>query len=281
MSAAIFFTVLGAALLHAIWNALVKGGHDKTQGMSAVVLGQGFFALLAIPAAQIPAAESWGYIVASILLHQGYQLFLLQAYRIGDLTQVYPIARGTAPLIVAVVSVGFLGVALGPVEIAAVVIIGAGIMSLGLVRQRDGLRNGRAALFAVVTGCFIAAYSLVDGLGARVAGTALGFYSVVAIGNAVVFALFLAWLRPGQLSGLGRARRVFLVGGGASFVAYAIVVYAFTQAPLALVTALRETSVVFALVIGVVVLRERLDLAKVAATTITIAGAALLRLAKG
>ncbi|MCL5775667.1 DMT family transporter [Limibaculum sp. FT325] len=281
MSATVFLVVIAAAFLHALWNAQVKRGDDKTLAMAAVVLGQGLFALLALAVAPLPAVESWPYIAASVLLHVGYQVFLTRSYRIGDLTQVYPIARGTAPLLVAAVSVGFLGVELGPAEIAGVVVIGAGIMSLSLVRQADGLRNGRAAFLAVTTGCFIAGYSLVDGLGARAAGSPLGFYGVVAVVNSAIFAAMLGFWRPARLRGLLQARRVFVLGGGASFTAYALVVWAFTQAPIALVTALRETSVVFALVIGVVVLRERLDLAKVASTMVTICGAALLRLGKG
>ena len=118
------------------------------------------------------------------MLHTGYQLFLLNSYRIGDLSQVYPLARGVAPLIVAGISVILLGINLSQFELAAIVTIGTGIMSLTLARRSDGMRNVRAASLAIITGGFIAAYSLVDGLGARQAGTALGFYSWLSIINA-------------------------------------------------------------------------------------------------
>jgi drug/metabolite transporter (DMT)-like permease len=216
-----------------------------------------------------------------LALHFGYQLFLMHAYEHGDLSQVYPIARGSAPLIVAVVSVAALGVHLQGAEMLAVAIIAAGILSLVLVRRADGLRNGRAAGLALVTGMFIAAYSLVDGYGARIAGTSLGFYAWVALINAPLMALYLGARDPGilgRIAGSGRASAIF--GGGASFVAYAVVTWAFTQAPIALVTALRETSVVFALLIGVFCLKERLDLAKVLATAATLVGAFLLRYAR-
>jgi len=163
----------------------------------------------------------------------------------------------------------------------AVTIIGASIISLGLVRGQDGLRNHAAGGLALATGCFIAGYSLVDGLGARLAGTALGFYGWLALGNAAVFAIYLRLARPGALSALpSKAGWTFVLGGGASFIAYALVVWSFTHAPIALVTALRETSIVFALAIGVLFLKEKLDLWKLASTFITLIGAALLRFSK-
>lgn len=278
MDSTIFIAVIAAAMLHAVWNAVVKGGRDKHLGMTAVVLGHTPLAVLALPFVPSPAIESWPYLAGGIALHLGYQLFLLTSYRIGDLTQVYPIARGTAPMLVAGVSVVFLGVELSSGEITAVLLIGAGIMSLSLVRQQDGLRNGRAAAMAFATGCFIAGYSLVDGLGARQAGTAVGFYAWLTIANALIFALIIRVLRPGTLGRLRReALPAMIFGGGASFTAYALVIWSFTHAPIALVTALRETSIIFALLIGVVFLKEKLDLAKLFSTAVTLSGAILLR----
>jgi len=281
MTTTVFLAVLCAALLHATWNALVKGGVDKRVSMAAVVLGHLPFALVILPFVPLPAAASLPYLIAGIVLHAGYQLFLFQSYQKGDLTQVYPIARGSAPLIVALVSVVFLGVHLSPVELLAITVIGAGILSLALVRRADGMRNGGAAMLALVTGCFIASYSLVDGLGARLAGTALGFYSWLTIGNVIIILVLLSIKSPGVLREVMHSgRRVLLIGGTASFAAYAIVIWAFTQAPIALVTALRETSIVFALIIGVFFLKERLDLAKVFSTMTTLLGVALLRFSK-
>lgn len=281
MTSIVFFAVIGAALLHATWNALLKGGADKYVGMAAVVLGHVPFALLALVFVPAPDPQSFGYLAAGVLLHGGYQIFLLQSYRVGDLTQVYPIARGSAPLIVALVSVALLGVALAPMEILAILVIGAGILSLAITRRADGLRNGRAALFALTTGGFIASYSLVDGIGARLAGSSVGYYSWLAICNAGLTTVYLLALRPVTLTDLGRhGKTMFMIGGGASFTAYSLVTWAFTQAPIALVTALRETSIIFALMIGVFFLRERLDLGKVLSTFVTLLGAALLRFAR-
>ncbi len=278
MSLTVMILVLFAALLHASWNFIVKNTQDKHLSMSAVVLGHTPFAVAALLFAPVPSLESLPYILAGAVLHVGYQLFLLDAYRIGDLTQVYPLARGSAPLMVAGVSVMMMGLHLSWIELAAVIIIGIGIMSLALVRRSDGLRNGRAALLAIITGVFIASYSLVDGLGARQAGTALGFYGWLSIINALIFAAIMGVRRPGIVKRVVfQDWRLALGGGGASFSAYAMVTWAFTVAPIPLVTALRETSIVFALLLGVFVLKERLDLLKVCATMCTILGVGLLR----
>jgi len=281
METTVFIVVLVAALLHATWNAVVKGEADKHLGMTAIVLGHAPISVVVLFFVPLPDVASWPFYLGGVVLHTGYQLFLLNSYRLGDLTQVYPIARGTAPILVALVSVMFLGVALSAAQLLPVFMIAIGIMSLSLVRQRDGLRNPRAAILALVTGFFIAGYSLVDGLGAREAGTALGFYACLSLTNAVVFAIIMRVTKPGLITRVPtEGRRAFLLGGPASFAAYALVVWAFTQAPIALVTALRETSIIAALIIGVFFLKERLDLAKVASTVITLTGAILLRFAK-
>lgn len=281
MDPIVFMAVIIAAALHATWNAMAKRGGDKHLSVAAVVLGHTPIAVVVLPFVPLPDPASWPFLAVGIVLHFGYQVFLLNSYRIGDLTQVYPIARGTAPLLVAAISVLLLGVELARAEIAAVIIIGAGIISLGLVRQQNGVRNLAAGGLALVTGCFIAGYSLVDGTGARLAGTALGFYGWLTLGNAALFAIYLRLAKPGTLQQIpSNARWTFVIGGGASFLAYALVIWSFTQAPIALVTALRETSIVFALAIGVLFLREKLDVAKLVSTFITLLGAALLRLSK-
>ncbi|MCF6445379.1 DMT family transporter [Nereida sp. MMG025] len=281
MTLTVFCVVVLAALLHATWNAMVKSGSDKFAGMVAMGLGQSVFAGLALVFFPMPALEAWPYLVASIVLHLGYQAFLPLSYQLGDLSQVYPLARGSAPLIVAAVSVVFLGVSLAMAELLGVFLIGIGIVSLGLVRGMDGLRNPVAAGSALITGCFIAGYSLVDGYGARAAGSAVGFFAMSALGTGLTYAIGVEIMRRGtwravRKQGIPRA----LVAGGASFVAYAMVVWAFTQAPIPLVTALRETSIIFALCIGVFIMKERIDLGKVMAVAITLTGVALTRFGK-
>lgn len=281
MTTLVFFAVIFAAFLHAGWNAMVKGGVDKYFSMAAIVFGQGLFALPVLWFVPAPDPASYPYLLGGIALHVGYQLFLLASYNKGDLTQVYPLARGSAPLIVAGVSVVFLGVVLEPIQLLAVGLIGAGIMSLAIVRRADGQRNRHAASLALVTGAFIASYSLIDGIGARYAGTAFGYYSWLSLGNAAVFSVIVACTRPAILRQIPmQGLKLMIIGGGASYAAYALVVWSFTQAPIAMVTALRETSIVFALLIGVFVLGEKLNLAKVVSTMVTLSGVALLRFAR-
>ena len=280
MTGAVFAAVLLAAFLHAAWNAVVKGGGDKWLSMAALVSGHAIPAAVALAFVPAPAPESWPWIGLSMALHFGYQWFLLTAYRLGDFTRVYPLARGSAPLIVAAVSVGALGATLSGTEVAGVALIAAGILSIALSR-RGAASNPGAVAAALVTGLFIAAYSLCGGTGARLSGSPVGFFAWSAIGGAAAFTAFTAWRRPGIVLALPwRAPAAFFGGGTASFAAYALVVWAFTQAPIALVTALRETSIVFALLIGAFVLRERIDLARIASTFTTLVGVGLLRLSR-
>ncbi|WP_310618604.1 DMT family transporter [Flexibacterium corallicola] len=277
----VFVAVIAAAFLHALWNSLVKGGSDKYLGMSAVVLGHVPFALLALLFVPLPALESIPYILAGIVLHTGYQIFLLYSYKLGDLTQVYPMARGTAPLLVAGVSVLFLGEVLAGLELLAVFTIAAGILSISLERKRSGARNNGASILAFITGCFIASYSLIDGMGARISGNSLSFYSILSLGNSLLFFLIMLYRNPLVLKRLVLHNKLLFLGSGlASYVAYALVIWAFTLAPIALVTALRETSIIFALVIGTFVLKESISVWRVFSTMMTLMGAALLRFAK-
>lgn len=274
----VYFVVLLAAALHAVWNALVKNAGDKYVSMTAIVLGHAPLAVVALPFVPLPNPQSWPFVIASVVFHIGYQFLLVFSYRIGDLTQVYPIARGVAPMIVAGVSVMVFGVHLTSIETLAVLAIAIGIISLALVPGSDGIRNPRAAGMALATGCCIASYSLVDGLGARQAGTALGYWAWIALINGVIFPIIMIILKPGLIGRVAcEGRSLLIYGGGTSFLAYALVVWAFTQAPIPLVTALRETSIIFALLIGVLFLNERLNVVKLASTAITFFGAVLLR----
>ena len=279
MSATVFVVVLFAALLHALWNSMVKGDGDKQLAVAAVVLGHVPAAVLLIPFVELPARASWPYIVVGALLHVGYQVFLARAYRVGDLSQVYPIARGSAPLIVTIVSVLFLGVVLTATQLAAIVIIAVGIMSICFVRGIDAKINYQGAGLALITGMFIASYSLVDGLGARLAGSAVGYYSWLTIINFLIYFIVTLLDRPRIFQDIAsRAKMVFVIGGTASYAAYAMVTWAFTQAPIALVTALRETSIVFALLISTYHLKERLGWGKLTAALLTLCGVVLLRI---
>jgi len=281
LSLTVFLTVLAAAALHAAWNAAVKGSEDKLVGMLAIVIGHMFPAAGAMILFALPSWESMPYFIAGMVFHIGYQFMLLSAYKIGDFTQVYPIARGTGPLLVTFVSIFLLGVAFSGYQLLAIALIIAGLMSLSLTRQSDGLRNPKAALYAIATGFCIAGYSLVDGLGARISGDAIGYISAQLFMNGLVFVIMIYAYKPEAVKRTFKEQKQMgLIGGTGSFIAYAIVVWAFTQAPIALVTALRETSIVFALIIGTFFFKERLNLTKLLSTFLTLCGAALLRFGK-
>ena len=280
MSLAVFFAVLLAAGIHAGWNTLVKGSSDKWVSIASVVVGHVLLSVLALLILPFPSSESFPYVLVSGFIHTGYMLFLIFAYSVGDLSHVYPIARGVGPMLVTIISITFLGVVLEVGQLAGVVIVVSGILTL-IFAQPLTATSRQSTLLAVGTGCFIAGYSIADGLGARVAGEYAGapvaFFSLVCIISALTFIPILWFKKPAAVIESMRDIKLVLIAGGGSFFAYAIVVWAFTQAPIPLVTALRETSTIFALLLGVMVLGENLTLVKVIATVVTLVGAVLMK----
>jgi drug/metabolite transporter (DMT)-like permease len=240
---------------------------------------QGVLALLLLPFFAAPLAAAWPWLVASALLHIGYKMFLIRAYEHGDLSQVYPLARGTAPLIVALVGAIFLGEIMTAGKTAAVIAIGLGV----IVMSRSGGALGglprKALFYALGTACFTASYTLVDGVGARIAGTASGFTLWMFVGDATGLTLAAFAMRgKAAFSNLLPAWRGGLAAGGLSLGSYWIAIWAFTLAPLAMVAALRETSVLFAMLIGVFVLGERAGTWRWVAAILIVTGVVLMRL---
>lgn len=281
MTITVFSMVLAAALLHAVWNALVKVNGDRLVIVAVIMSSQTLICLLLLPFVGLPVGDAWPYILGSAGLHNAYCLFLVMAYRYGDLSHVYPIARGSAPLIVAVLSMVIVGEFLSRQATLAVILVTLGVMSLALTRGASGVRETRAVLFALGTGMFIASYTLVDGMGARINGNAHVYTFWLLALHGIPFAVMTACIRRRQL--VTQVRRVWRSGlsaGLASLLAYWIVIWAMTMAPLALVSALRETSVVFAVLFGVVLLKERLDVLRLAAIATTLVGAVMLRTSK-
>ncbi|MBV8686396.1 MAG: EamA family transporter [Alphaproteobacteria bacterium] len=274
MSLAVFLAVLGAAMLHAGWNAVVKLGVDRFSSVLLLALVQGGLALLLAPLFPAPAPAAWPWVVAGSCLHTGYKLFLIRAYGQGDLSQVYPLARGTAPLIVTVAGALFLGEAPTPVRAAAVLAIAGGIM---LMAGKGGL--SRAALaWALGTAGFTAAYTMADGVGARLAGSASGFAMwMFALDGLLMLAVALATRGRAAVAALAPAWRGGASAGAMSLGSYWIAIWAFTQAPLAMVAALRETSVLFALLIAFFLLKERVAPRRWAAGALILAGIVLMR----
>ena len=279
MNATIFLAVLLAALLHAIWNGLVKSSTDKLLSMTAVSFGGVPVSIVLLFLVPTPSLDCLPYLLASMFCHIAYQLSLILSYRLGDYTSVYPIARGSAPVWVTLVSIFLLELDFPPRDIMAIGLICLGIFLLSFVRQKDGFRSPKAIGAALLTGFFIATYSLLDGLGARAAGTSLGYLSWMMILDGIVFYICVCLYDRRVLTRVFTHEPLsFWVGGTSSTMAYGIVIWAMFTAPIALVVALREVSVLFALFIGVLFLGERLTYTKVIAILISVSGVILFRI---
>lgn len=280
MESGILAAVLVAAVLHAGWNALVRSGSDRFLSVVQVALYAGLASCPFLPLVPLPAPAAWPWLLGSAGLHTGYKLFLSRAYRTGDLGQVYPLARGLAPLLTAGVAALFLGENLRPVQVLGVVVLAGGVWCMSL---RGGRRAARpeigTVLFALGTSVFIAGYTLTDGVGARQAGTALGYAAwLFAVDGLAITAVCVALRGRAALVTLARGWREGACGGLASLAAYGLVIWAMTVAPIPLVAAWRETSVLFAAAISVAVLREPLTPWRLAAGLLITGGVVLTRL---
>jgi drug/metabolite transporter (DMT)-like permease len=274
ISLPVTLAVLGAALLHAVWNALVKASRDKRLDTIAVAAGAGLIALALAPFLPAPAPESWPWLTGSTLVHILYFIFLAGAYRWGELSYTYPVMRGGGPMIVALLGALVLGEVLPLSQSLGVLMICTGILGFA-----SGSHDRRATFFAVANAVVIAAYTLIDGQGARASGAPVSYTLWFFIANAVV------------ITGLGLAERgkeipAYLrehwwraaLGGACSLGAYGIALWAMTKAPIALVAVLRETSVLFAAAIGALLLKETFTRRRLLATGAVMVGLVALRL---
>ena len=277
MTLDVFLAVLAAALLHAVWNALVKSGGDRLMVLAAVNGGGALAAVPLVLLANFPAAASWPWLLASAALHCGYYFFLIQAYRVGDLAHVYPLARGTAPLLVTGGAALLAGEYLAPGAVLGVCVASAGIVSLAFEGGVPWRRDSRALWYALATSAFIGAYTVVDGIGVRLADGALGYIGWLFLIDGVPIVVLALLRRPGQVRSFLR-REWWRCGGGAlaSMTAYGLVIWAMSLGAMGMVSALRETSVLFAVLIGIFVLGERLTGRRIAAALLVCAGVALM-----
>ena len=278
LTAGVTLAVLGAALLHAGWNAMIKSGGDPLLNMALVTFAGSVLASVLALALQLapPAPAAWPYIAASTVIHIGYYVTLAGAYRAGDLSHGYPIMRGTAPLLTALATWFTLGEALSAAAWAGVLLICGGVLSLGLAGRGA---NPRAVAWALANAVLISLYTLADGAGVRVSGDALRYVVWVFVVHAVPFWLGVLALRRGEF--LRHAARHWprgLAAGAFSGLAYGIALWAMTRAPVAIVAALRETSVIFAALIGAWVLKEGRLAERLAGAALVLAGLVALRL---
>jgi drug/metabolite transporter (DMT)-like permease len=280
MTLPVTLAVLFSAFCHAAWNAMIRMRGDKLVSITLLVGTAGLIALPGLIFVPFVAAAAWPFLIASALVHVGYNSFLALAYHHGELTKVYPLVRGSAPLTTLAISLLFLHEGVNANEVAGIVVLAAGIMVLAADGGRRAIMaSPHVLLYAGATSLCITAYTLADGLGARASGNA----------NAYVLWLFVLDALPMVAMTLFIRRRAFataarenwtagLMGGALSLVAYWIVIWAMTIAPIPIVAALRETSILFALLIGTFWIGERVTPVRIASILLVVAGLALMRL---
>ena len=273
MSLPVTLAVLGAALLHAGWNALVKSSADKQLDTVGLAAGAGVVAVLIAPWLAAPARESWPWLAGSTVVHILYFIFLAGAYRWGELSYTYPIMRGGGPMIVALVGALTLGEVLPLMESIGVAMICTGILAFA-----SGTHDRRATLYAVGNAVVIAAYTLVDAQGARASGAPVSYTLWFFAANGVVITtLGLAARGAAVPAYLRRHWMRAALGGVCSLGAYGIALWAMTRAPVALVAVLRETAVIFGAILGAVFLKEKFTRRRLVATGAVMAGLVALR----
>lgn len=267
--------VLAAAVMHASWNAVVKGASDRALTLAAVALMHAAVGAVLILLSDLPAPASWPSLIGSTVIHYCYYLLLFQAYRLGDLSQVYPISRGMAPALVVLGAYLILGESLSPLGLGGLALITLGI---GLIALQRGAVNAdrRAILYAVLLGLTIAAYSVADGIGVRWAESPTGYMGWLFLFEApVVLAVLLPRIRRKHRLDY-RAFGIGMIGGLLSVTAYGVVLYAKTIAPIGAVSAVRESSVIIAALIGVLVFGERPWGGRLLAALVVVVGVVLL-----
>tara|TARA_B110000914_G_scaffold220648_1_gene231074 strand:- start:540 stop:1319 length:780 start_codon:yes stop_codon:yes gene_type:complete len=237
---------------------------NKNVSIPAIVYGHVPACIVAVIILPTPSIESFPYIILSALIHQGYQNFLLTAYQMGKFTTVYPVARGFGPLVATIISIIFFGVYLKVFTLLSILLISAGVIFIGLF-SKSVLKNYKILYTSLGTGFFIGIYSVVDGYGARISMSAISYMSWVFIISALIFPIVLKIRKQKNIlkKTLTEGKVVFWVGGFFSYIAYVITVWAFTKAPIPMVSALRESSIIFAIFIGYFYLKEKINIYKI------------------
>ena len=224
------------------------------------------------------SVQSIPYIFVSAIFLSGYEWCLLSAYRLEDYTKVYPIARGTAPIFILILSLFLFDVSISKFEIIGILVISFGIVILGFQNIKT-FKNYSAIMYALGTGLFISCYSITDGFGGRLSASPLNYTAWLMILNAVIFLILLTIMNKQEVvkKVFSEEKKTFFIGGTLSYTAYGTIIWAFTQAPVPLVAALREASVIFALLIGAIFLNEKLDMLKISAVLTIFFGIIMLK----
>jgi uncharacterized membrane protein len=272
--------VLLAAVLHAIWNAIVKTGEDRMLTLTLVIGAGSVMAAMVLPFIEPPAPESWPYLLLSTALHTAYYFLLIRAYHYGDLSLVYPVSRGSAPLLVAFGAAALFTEVPTAIELGGLLLASLGIAAFAFERKKGEPWNYRPFLYGLAIAAFVSAYTLADGIGVRLSGNSLSFilwlffvYALPLIFSSLIFKRreFLPYLRKHWL-------HTGIIGGGMCALAYGLVVWALMYAPMAHVSAMRETSVVFAALIGMFALGESFGPRRIVAALMVAAGLVIMQL---
>ena len=279
MSLKVFLAIILAAFLHAIWNAMVKKEDDKYTALTAIVLGHVPIALFILLLFPMPTIESIPYIFVSAIFLTCYELCLMSAYRLEDYTKVYPIARGIAPIFVVIFSLFLFNSNILKFELMGIFTISLGIVIL-VFQNVKNLKNYSGLFYAIGTGFFISCYTITDGYGGRISSSPMSYTAWLLILNAFIFIVLLSILKKQQIikKVFKQGKNILFVGGTLSFTVYCTIVWAFTHAPVPLVAALRETSIIWALLIGASFLKEKLTKLKITSIVIIFSGVALIKL---
>lgn len=283
MESIVFALLLCGAAMHAAWNAVVKASGDPLIAIALVTAGSGSAAILLLPFIGWQVSpEAWIWIAGSALAHIFYRLALVRGYEIGDMSLVYPIARGSAPLLTAVLGVTVLNETVSRLAFAGILTIVAGVLGIAMARRGLAVAKNTAAVgFALLTAVLITTYTYLDGFGARVSGNASAYTMLLFIVDTPIMLVIALW-RRGPVRVLSAFQRTWAIsfgGGILSFLSYWIAIWAMTKVPIPLVAALRETSIAFGALIAVIFLGERVTPVRIAATLAILSGAALLRFA--
>jgi drug/metabolite transporter (DMT)-like permease len=280
MENVVFLAVLFAAACHAGWNALIKVGLDPLSTTTLISIGSGVVALVFLPLVGVPALAAWPWLAASVVIHLVYFASLIESYRTGDLGQVYPIARGSAPLMTAGATTIFIGEKLSLIGWTGIFALVAGVLLLSARGGRELAHIDRRAIgFAFFTALTICAYSVMDGVGARLSANPNAYSLWLFVGIAVVMLPYAIYRDgPDVIPAMQRFWRRGFAGGALQVLSYGIAIWAMTVAPIAIVATLRETSVLFGAVIAVVVLKEPLRAVRIAAACLIVCGLILIRL---
>jgi drug/metabolite transporter (DMT)-like permease len=276
LSLTVTIAVIAAAVTHAVWNAIAHGIKDQTLAFALIGVGGIAIGIPLVIVAAMPRSDCWPYLLGSVVIHIFYNLLLMRCYRLGEFSQVYPLARGTSPLVVTILAAIFIHEHLALAQIAGVLVVSAGLATLVLA----GRRPGRAAFLAAVgTGLTIAAYTTVDGVGVRLSGSPVGYIGWLMVLESLCVPMFAVVRRRDVL--LKQPKRILLAGlaaGALSVLAYGLVLWAQTRGALAPIAALRETSVIFGAIIGTLIFREPFGRTRIAATVLVAAGIILLNI---